>query len=259
MRVLKELHSINDKQDKISFLLQNKHAIKKAKKDLNKTFATVYSVYTNKSANITKQLNIELSENEFYIVGNSIGFFDSHQDVSLKGSWDKTVKERGDRVPIIKDHVMTVDNLFADNLGTSIQNIPIRDLGFDMDGETQVVGAKIGNLSADMLEKYLKGQIKEHSVGLRYVNIDLAVNSPDDEDGYKVWTETIEQVINKQDVFDNGYYWAVREQKLIEISAVVLGSNPYTPAIKSLSAKEPSKSTPKAVEPTFGIFDNLKY
>jgi len=255
MEIIKSLYEINDKQDKLSFLLQNKGEIKKAKMDMVKTFATVQSVFNVKSASTSKALNVELAQDEFFIVGNSIGFFDSHKDVSMKGSWNKTVQERGNRIPIIKDHRMIVDNLFAKNLGTSIQNITIRDLGFDVDGETEVVGAKIGDLDPYMLEKYSSGQITEHSVGLRYVQLRLAVNDPDSEDEFKVWTENIDKVINRQDAEDNGYFWPVFEQKLIEISAVVLGSNPFTPALKSLD-KEPQKST-QVSEPTYRGYEFL--
>jgi len=248
MLVLKKLEEITDKQDKLSFLFQNKAEIKRAKKDLGKNFATSYSVCSNVSISQSKALNIELSSNEFYIVGNSVGFFDSHKDVSIRGSWDKTVSERGDRIPIIKDHRMSVDNLFAENLGTSIQEIDIKDLGFDKEGTTQVVGAKIKPIDPIMLEKYTNGLIKEHSVGLRYVQLDLAINDPEFDEEFKIWNQFAGQIINIDDAMQKGFFWAVKEQKLIEISAVVLGSNPYTPALKSLD-KEPHKSTQK-VEPT---------
>lgn len=240
MEIIKSLSEINDYQDRIRFLIENKRAIKSAKKNTFKTFAPISTTYSRKSKSATKMLNMDIGEGEFFIVGNSIGFFDSHSDVSMKGSWDKTVRERGNSIPIIKDHRMLVENLFAKNLGTSIQSVPIRDLNYDKEGETDVLGALIKPIDEDMSMRYENGLIKEHSVGLWYQDLRLAVNDPESEGEYKVWTENIDKVINKEDAEGNGFFWAVFEQKLIEISAVVLGSNPYTPALKQDS--EPPKN-----------------
>lgn len=256
MYTIQKLVEISDRDKRIEFAVANKKQLKKEKKAMIKTFAPVSVVYSVKSKSANKALTMELADNEFFVVGNSIGFFDSHYDVSMKGSWDKSVRERGNKIPIIKDHKMTVDNLFALNLGTSIEQIPIKELGYDMDGETDVVGAKIQIKDSDMLERYRDGRIKEHSVGMQYVELRLAVNEPEDEESYKIWVENIDKVINKEDAEKAGFFWAVYEQKLIEISAVVLGSNPFTPALKDNDG--PQESTRK-IEPLEDTQKKLDY
>ena len=67
--------------------------------------------------------------------------------------------------------------------------------------------------------------VDQHSVGMQYVKIDLAVNDEDYEEEYKLWQDNIDQIGNKEQAEQKGYFWLVREAKLIEISAVLLGSN----------------------------------
>ena len=91
---------------------------------------------------------------------------------------------------------------------------------------------------------YEKGLIKQHSIGLRYVKLDLAINDKDEKEAFKVWEKYIGQIINRERAEEKGYFFPVIEQKLIEISAVVFGSNPYTPTLdnKSLENDEPSET-----------------
>ena len=94
-----------------------------------------------------------------------------------------------------------------------------------------------------MFEQYAKGYVKEHSVGMRYVNLEMAVNS---EEKYyaeekAIWDKYISEVANKEEAEQRGYFWAVTEAKIVEGSAVVKGSNYATPTI---SVKE------NTIEPT---------
>ena len=262
MEVLKSLNSIANKSEKIAFLKENRKQILKEKKAFPKLSDSQSFDFVSKSStiNIDKALN----EGEIVIIGNSVGFMDSHSDVSMSGSWTKTVQERGNLVPIIKDHDYKVDNIFAENKGVFVSSVSIKELGYDKEGLTEVLGAII-KPDNEMLEKYLKGLVKQHSVGLQYVKINLAVNDPNDEEGYKEWVANIDKVINREKAESEGFFFPVYEQKLIEISAVVFGSNPYTPAItnnnKSLENGEPLQDTQKEVKPIEQIefFKNLNF
>ena len=254
MKILKELSSIKSQKDIFAFLAdkQNKQEIIREKKDVRKFTDSIFMPFI---PDFLKEINsqkaaIELNEGEIMIVGNSVGFMDSHLDVSLRGSWTKTVKERGNRVPILKDHNYSVDSLFAENLGAFVMDVPISSLGYKKSGGTEILGAKI-KPNAEMLEKYQKGIVKEHSVGLQYIKLALAINDPQDEEGYKEWLSNIDKVINREVAEERGYFYPIYEQKLIEFSAVVFGSNPYTPAFsqdKSLEEIEPLQDT-QIVEP----------
>lgn len=226
--ILKTLADIETKKERLNFLKQNKREILKAKKAMIKTTDSIALKYVATNLPTTKAA-IELGDGEVMIVGNSVGFMDSHLDVSLSGSWTKTVQEKGSSVPILKDHVYTVDSMFAENLGAFVTELNITDLGYNKIGTTEVLAAKI-RPEKEMYEKYTKGIIKQHSVGLQYVKLALAVNDEEDEEGYKEWVKNIDKVINREMAEEYGYFYPIYEQKLIEISAVVFGSNGYTPA-----------------------------
>ena len=104
-----------------------------------------------------------------------------------------------------------------------------------------------------MFNQYAKGYVKEHSVGMRYIKMDLAINSENEADKEEkiIWDKYINTIANKADAEAQGYFWAVHEAKAIEGSAVVKGSNPATPTINVEAAKstlqipEPSNDTQK--------------
>lgn len=247
--ILKQLKDIECKEDKLEFLKKNYKEVLKAKKAITKE-ADNMSFYSFRES--TEKA--EGQDGVFSVVGNSIGFMDSHDDVSLRGSFDKTVRESGNNVPILKDHRYSVDNLFAVNEGVRVEDVKITSLGYNETGKTQALVANIRPIEEDMKRRYEEGVIKQHSIGLRYVKLELAINDEDSEEGFKMWNKYIDQVINRERAEELGYFFAVVEQKLIEISAVVFGSNPYTPPLKedknkSLENDEPLIETLEDDEP----------
>jgi len=79
----------------------------------------------------------------------------------------------------------------------------------------------------------LNGSINQHSVGMQYVKIDLAVNDPEEEEEYATWNKYKDEVINLEKAEEQGFFWAVTEAKLIEISCVIAGSNELTPTLET--------------------------
>tara|TARA_R110000796_G_scaffold182986_1_gene299474 strand:- start:192 stop:557 length:366 start_codon:yes stop_codon:yes gene_type:complete len=104
--------------------------------------------------------------------------------------------------------------------------------------------------NSKVFNEYKSGRITQHSVGMQYVKMDLAVNDEEYEEEYKVWKDNIDNLGNSEQANEKGYFWFVREAKLIEISAVLLGSNSLTPTLEnkqadlsSLDVVEPSDDT----------------
>jgi len=94
-----------------------------------------------------------------------------------------------------------------------------------------------------MFDAYRKGRVKQHSVGMRYVALTFALNDERYEEDFTVWEKYFPDIANKEDVLDNGYFWAVTQAKNIEGSAVVKGSNFATPTYSVEAKTEPSKDT----------------
>lgn len=118
-----------------------------------------------------------------------------------------------------------------------------KKLGFDFDGDTEVLifDAEIDKERNEfMFNQYQKGYVKEHSVGMRYVKLELAINSESkwDEEEKAVWDKYINEIVNKEVAENQGYFWAVTEAKVVEGSAVVKGSNFATPTISIEAVKD---------------------
>lgn len=258
--VIKELFEIEDSAKKLAFVKANKAELISSKKSMIKRCDSI--VATPKPFKSTEANKAETNENGIYrIVGNSIGFMDSHMDVSISGSFDKSVNERGNRIPMLINHDYNPKSIYAANRGVMVERVNIRELGYDKDGMTEAVMAKIEpKYDAKMRELYADGQIKEHSVGIRYVKLELAINDPEEEREYANWLKYYPDVINREVADEAGFFFAVKEQRLEEISAVVFGSNPYTPTLyePKNTTQEPHKSTQeKPIESETGKVLNL--
>jgi len=262
--ILKELKNIAKAEDRAKFLCEkgNRKELIAAKKEMfgiksggKKTSLNAdYEVPLYKGSNIFGSSPVSLNDDEVFAVINSVGFMDSHLDVSMKGSWTKTIEERGQLLKALKDHSRKVDDIFAENLGAMVLELPINLLGFNAVGNTEVFGMKLKPEQA-MLEMYQKNMVTEHSAGLQYVKIGLAINDEREEEGYKEWLANIDKVINREVAEQFGFFYPIYEQKAVEGSAVVFGSNSYTPAFtnKSLASKEePLQNTQKEGEPVKG-------
>ena len=190
--------------------------------------------FTKGIANIDKN-NID-SENEIFrtVVGNTYGFMDSHDDVHIKGIFTKSIKESGDKVLHLHDHV----HQLAAKVGTP-QNVyeaemKWSDVGLQKEGSTTalLMDSRIEkSRNENIFLDYKSGAIDQHSVGMQYVDLFLCVNDPEEKEEFASWNKYKDEVINIEKAEELGYFWAVTTAKLIEISCVIRGSNELTPTL----------------------------
>ena len=87
--IIKKLSELEGKEA-LKFLIENKKEAHREKKaSYKKPREGVYYL-----PNKTIASKSELPENQYEIVGNSINFMDSHDDVSIRGSFNKTVQRK---------------------------------------------------------------------------------------------------------------------------------------------------------------------
>ena len=251
--------TFEDKRELFSSLKEHKHTLIAQKRATTKyadsTFHYV-SVVDDKGKTTKAESNniADLDKLEVKLVINTTNLMDSHSDVHLKGIWKKSVKENKNLL-LLQEHQMTFDKIISTDIKASIDLMSWSDLGFKkLQGTTEaLVFTSIIEKSRNpfMFEQYAKGYVKEHSVGMRYVKVDLAVNS--EESYYKeekgIWDKYINEIANKEAAEELGYFWAVSEAIVIEGSAVVRGSNYATPTL-SVEQKdiEPLHSTQNDTE-----------
>lgn len=184
---------------------------------------------------------------------NTTNLFDSHMDVHFPGIWKKNLSENKG-LYLLENHQWDFQHVISDSVKAYTETISWSKLGYSYSGNTEalIFESKISPKdSADMHERYIRGKVKNHSVGMSYVKIKMAVNSDDKwfADEKKVWDDYYSLISNKGDVDEAGMFFAVTEAKAFEGSAVLFGSNWATPtmsieqSIKSTHVEEPQIST----------------
>lgn len=187
-------------------------------------------------------------------VSNACNYYDSHGDVSINGSWNRTAKNQKNGLHL-QEHKNQFDKLISDEVSFKVEVKTWKDLGFDYEGSTEclVMYSKVEKeTNPFMFERYVKGKVKNHSSGLMYVNLVLAMNNSADwaKEEKEAWDKYYPAIVNKDDVDDRGYFWAVLEQKILENSAVLRGSNPATPTISVEPADSTSTKNENPDQPT---------
>lgn len=175
---------------------------------------------------------------------NTTNLYDSHSDVHIDGIWNKSLKE-SKSLYLLQEHEMKFDKIISDEVKASADTMSFKSLGFDIKGNTQALIFESNlkkNRNPFMFGQYLNGYVKNHSVGMQYVKIALAIDSNHEEDKEEkaTWDKYHPNIANKEDI-TNGYFWAVLEAKIIEGSAVLRGSNWATPTIATEAVNDTSK------------------
>lgn len=178
---------------------------------------------------------------------NTTNWMDSHSDVHIPGLWKKSLQETKD-LYLLQEHEMTFAGIITDQVKAYTKKFTWQELGYDAPGMTEalVFESTIDNeRNPFMFDQYRKGYVKNHSVGMQYVILELAINDPGDywKEEFAAWNKYFDDIANKEVAEAQGYFWAVREAKAIEGSAVPIGSNRMTPTqsverVKNYSTEE---------------------
>ena len=198
-------------------------------------------------------------EIEVNAIANLSGFCDSYMDVMIKDSWKKTITDKS-IVYHLKNHRYSTDDIVGKDPELYTKNFNVSYFGITSD----VVKAQALMMRSIVCKEYDEktyllykdNQIKQHSIGLRYLNIKLCLNSDVEEDKpYKAsFDKYYSEVINKDLVDKKGYFFAVIEAKILENSCVLFGANENTGVystsekqadVESLEEQEPPQSTQK--------------
>jgi len=196
---------------------------------------------------VSKQFDYQTNDTDNVIkraiVGNTYHWMDSHGDVHMDGIFTKAIDERGKDILHLHDHIQQLTAKVGEPEKVFEQKMLWSDLGVLKTGETTALMMITNikkNYNSFIFGQYLDKKIQQHSVGMVYVKIMLAINDSEYKDEFAAWQNNIGKIANAEKAYELGYFWAVTEAKLIEISAVLKGSNEVTPTL------EPLKDTPKA-------------
>jgi len=244
-----KIPEFNDKEfeshdEAMKFLIENKSKVISLKKSAIKyadsvAYGYVESISKNSenkaisAADLPNELNVK-------VVINTTNFLDSHGDVHINGIWNKSVSDNKTFLHL-QEHIRDFDKVISDNAKGSVSSMTWKQLGFPYEGSTEalIFDSTIDRLrNGFMLKQYANGWVKNHSVGMKYVQMELAINSMAewDKEYKETWDKYYDIIANKETADERGYFWAVTEAKIVEGSAVVMGSNTATPTLENKEA-----------------------
>jgi len=248
MAKVKIPQGLTEKKEVFDFLVKNRALIVAEKKHAIKWADEIAypSLYVNARGEVTAKAELAVDvpgQITRQLVINTTNLMDSHDDVHIPGLWKKTIKDNKNGFYLLQEHKMEFEKVIAEGCAASTQMMSWKSLGAAYSGETEALvfnATILQKRNPFMYGQYNDGFVKQHSVGMQYVIIELAINDEDYKAEYATWNKYINQVANKQDAEDNGYFFPVLEAKISEGSAVLKGSNWVTPTLgnKSLNTDE---------------------
>lgn len=250
------------KKAMFQFMIENKETLVAQKKAIDKKAdAFVYQpIIVNDKPLIQNKADentidpISIDSLKVVVVINTTNFLDRHGDVHLPGIWNKSLSENK-AIMHLQEHEMEFDKIISDGemLKVYTKTYSWAELGYPYEGYTEGLTFESTierKRNEFMLKQYANGWVRNHSVGMRYVKIDFAINDEDCPNEYEAWKKYYPQIANKEVADEKGYFWYVLEAKVIEGSAVPIGSNSATPTISVTQGKsEPDLSTRHDNEP----------
>jgi len=236
-----------DKMDQTRFIKEHLKDLTGLKKSEYKTDSNVdvnSDLITKSFTPIIESITSDIIEVKAVI--NSTNVIDSHKDLHIPGIWNKTVKDNPYTYHL-KQHESRFESVLSSKAKSYNEVMNFLDLGINKD---MVMEANINLFTIDktknpyMFAQYADGEVKQHSIGMTYVTIDLAYYDEESQKEMDFFNWAKKQAINPEVADENGYLWVVREAKKREGSAVVFGSNPITPTLY-VKNYEPQRSTRK--------------
>lgn len=251
------------KNDMFKSLIANKAQIihlKKMNKDKSEEFefGVIKEITPKdeavKSNDPVSDLEIANGELKVKIVINTTNLLDSHGDVHIPGIWKRSLAHSNVKMHL-QEHVRAFDHVISDSALAYTKKLTWKSLGYDYEGSTEAlifestVTEKRNEL---MFEQYANGWVKNHSVGMQYVEILMCINSEENwaKDYKDNWDKYYPMIANKEDADLTGYFWAVTEAKVKEGSAVVFGSNWATPTLDNNMKSAPVAPSEAPAEAT---------
>lgn len=245
-----------------NFLVENKTALIAQKKfEIKKgdAFSIPTMLVINKDGHLVKAegntVPVDADVIEVTSIINTTYWLDSHGDVHIDGLWKKSLKENK-MLYLLQEHQMTFKGIIADadDIKAFTKKLSWKELGVEANGETEalVFVSKVKKSRNEfMFNEYRKGHVKNHSVGMRYVDIRMAINDSDYKEEFSNWNKWIDKIANKGDAEAAGYFFGVTEAKCVEGSPVPVGSNSITPT-QSIKAdtQNPEPDTSTSQEPS---------
>lgn len=178
----------------------------------------------------------QMKDGFIYPVINTTRYMDMHDDVHFDGLWNKSVKEQQGKLYYVADHEIKVNSIIAwpGDVKVMTKSIPWSFVGKDYPGNTEALIYEIDkkNIVHEKAREIIdEKRPVQNSVRMMYMKIQLGMDSGRKDDAqYKAYYDSkIGDIVNREVVEEQGYFFGVEEAKIIkEGSMVIFGSNDAT-------------------------------
>jgi len=190
------------------------------------------------------------------VIMNTTNIMDSHKDVHIDNIWKRSLKASAVKIHL-QEHSRSFDKVIDSAAKAYIKTFDISKIDPDYSGSTQALmfdSIVKQSRNPEMFKQYKNGWVDNHSVGMQYVDLVFCVNSSADwaKEEKDNWDKYYPSIINKEVADVYGYFYAVIEAKLIEGSAVLFGSNSFTPTMDNNLKSAAALSEEDIIEPPTG-------
>lgn len=248
-----------DFDKRLDFLASNKDEVLKMKRSIIK-ISDVFEMpkTANKAQNIQPVIENEVDKLNVKVVANTALWIDSQLDMLLPDCWKKSITERMDMIPHLHDHIRQIDAKVGEVKNIYGQFLTYSELGIQGIGQTQALIFEteiLKEYNEMVFNQYKSGKINQHSISLQYVSLQIAINDKKQEKEYTLWNQYLPMAINSKVAIESGYFFIVKECKVIENSCVLFGANEITPTLQVIeitnsSEDLPQKAQVEIIEPT---------
>lgn len=234
--ILPEFKYVKERND---FLVKNRKeivAMKKSKVKYTDSFFSIKKGSAIKALSTNYVDDIASGVIKRTFIGNTYYYMDCQDDVLIEGCAAKSFAERLKDIFHLHDHMNNLMGKVGRPISIYEKWVAWKDLGVDVEGDTQALfmdSEVVKDYNPQIFTMYLKNEVNQHSIGLQYIQLELAIADPEYKEEFATWQKYINKIGNKDEVISRGYFWAVKEIKLLEISCVLRGANPLTPGLEN--------------------------
>lgn len=240
--------SFTDKMDMVRHIKKNREELFYLKKSEYKKASTVSIKSELVDKTFTPRIeDISSDIIEVKSVINTTNVIDSHNDLHDFKTWNKTVADNPftDHLESHKDDFNKIISRKARNTNEPMN---FKDLGLNVDFKTMANCNTFffsQKKNPVLFDAYKNGEVDNHSVGMFYLDLDIAFYDEDDSREMDKFEAVKALAINPEVADNHGFVWHVKQAGKREGSSVLYGSNYITPTLY-VKNYEPSNNTHKA-------------
>jgi len=237
---------------RFDFLASNKDEVLKMKRSIIK-IADVFEMpkIGNKAMESQPIIENEVDKLHVKVVANTALWVDSQLDMLLPDCWKKSITERPELIPHLHDHIRQIDAKVGEVTAIYGQNFTYTELGINGIGQTQALIFETDILkeyNEMVFAQYKDGKINQHSISLQYINLVIAINDKKQDKEYQLWNQYLPLAINPAKALETGYFFIVKECRIIENSCVLFGANEITPTLEVIEISNSSEDLPQKAQ-----------